>query len=73
MPVWLFCTLHHPPHRYFHDQVRRSPAMLMPQSGVPTSPGHYGNPLGEQRYPTMLIDRSDRQVVRVTGPEARSF
>ena len=34
---------------------------------------HYGNPLGEQRYPTMLIDRSDRQVVRVTGPEAPQF
>ncbi|MCS4536057.1 folate-binding protein YgfZ [Corynebacterium sp. HS2168-gen11] len=36
---------------------------------------HYGNPLGEQRHlaTRAFVDRSHRKVIKVSGPDARSF
>jgi len=46
---------------------------LIDATGVPF---HYGDPLGEQRRAhsgTAVVDRSQRRVVRVTGPDAAEF
>ncbi|MDY6049144.1 MAG: folate-binding protein [Corynebacterium sp.] len=34
---------------------------------------HYGDPLGEQRAPVQVVDRSNRAVLRITGEERESF
>ncbi len=34
---------------------------------------HYGDPLGEQRLPAALVDRSHREVITVTGPDRLSW
>lgn len=46
---------------------------LLDASGIPF---HYGNPLGEQRTAnerTVLVDRSHRRVIAVSGPDAAAF
>ncbi|MFV8396072.1 YgfZ/GcvT domain-containing protein [Corynebacterium hindlerae] len=34
---------------------------------------HYGDPLGEQRFTSAIIDRSHRVVIAVSGPDAPAF
>ena len=48
--------------------------IILKDSARPT-PAHYGDPLGEQRFlPTgAVVDRRDRTVLQVSGPDAGTF
>ncbi len=53
-----------------------SPLLGLPGAvAAGTTPWHYGDPLGEQRNFSSgaLVDRSDRRVIKVAGPDARTY
>ena len=64
---------------YSSPLLQRSGAVELPDSGPLDAKGvawHYGNPLGEQRAAAtaaIVVDRSHRTVLKVSGPEAPGF